>query len=80
MAIILTFIYLVLPSDWGINTSYFLISGFEKKPSDDIPPLLEQYLRQIAKTGETLYVSLLDLLYILNDTEFGFCVIIIVRC
>ncbi|KAJ8301656.1 hypothetical protein KUTeg_020643 [Tegillarca granosa] len=31
------------------------LNCFEKKPSDEIPPILEQYLRQIAKTGETLF-------------------------
>ncbi|OWF35316.1 serine/threonine-protein phosphatase 4 regulatory subunit 2-A-like [Mizuhopecten yessoensis] len=28
---------------------------YEKKPTPDIPPVLDQYLRRVAKTGETLF-------------------------
>ena len=30
------------------------ILDFEKKPNQEIPPVLEQFLLRIAKTGETL--------------------------
>ncbi|KAK3579394.1 hypothetical protein CHS0354_029701 [Potamilus streckersoni] len=31
------------------------LTNFEKKPSGEIPELLEEYLRQVAKSGETIY-------------------------
>ncbi|XP_067684875.1 serine/threonine-protein phosphatase 4 regulatory subunit 2-B-like [Haliotis asinina] len=31
------------------------LNDFEKKPSKNIPPLLEQFLSEVAKTGETLF-------------------------
>ncbi|CAC5420111.1 PPP4R2 [Mytilus coruscus] len=31
------------------------LNEFEKKPCTEIPPLLEQYLQQVAKTGKTLF-------------------------
>ncbi|XP_041348281.1 serine/threonine-protein phosphatase 4 regulatory subunit 2-A-like [Gigantopelta aegis] len=31
------------------------LNDFEKKPSQEIPPVLEQFLQRIAKTGETLF-------------------------
>ncbi|XP_045165464.2 serine/threonine-protein phosphatase 4 regulatory subunit 2-B-like [Mercenaria mercenaria] len=32
-----------------------VLSSFEKTPSRDIPPLLEDYLRTVAKTGKTVF-------------------------
>lgn len=41
------------PSFFNIFTEFILFTDFEKKKGE-IPPVLEQYLKTIAKTGETL--------------------------
>lgn len=44
-----------------LNVSFILghvyISEFDKSPSKDIPPILEDYLKAVAKTGKTVYVK-----------------------
>jgi len=34
------------------------VLDFDKKTCTEIPPLLEQYLQQVAKTGKTWYLKL----------------------
>ncbi len=42
-------------TDLDIYT-YVLFPEFGRKPSDEVPPLLELYLTKIASTGETMWV------------------------